>query len=58
MPTLTSARDDDQDTREIPPEEVARAMEEAAAYWASVLPEPWEVAERFRRAGRVDPFTD
>jgi hypothetical protein len=33
-------------------------MAEAAAYWASVLPSPAEVAERFRRAGRVDPFTD
>jgi hypothetical protein len=58
MTTLTPARDDDQDTAEIPPEEVARAMAEAAAYWASVLPSPAEVAERFRRAGRVDPFTD
>jgi hypothetical protein len=58
MPTLTPARDDDQDTREIPPEEVARALEEAHRWWESQLPEPWEVAERFRRAGRVDPFQD
>jgi hypothetical protein len=58
MTTPTPARDDDQDTAEIPPEEVARAMEEAHRWWESQLPSPAEVAERFRRAGRVDPFTD